>query len=114
MSEYFRSMVVLPSLSRRSELVTLAVHRLDEDGPVGIALELPAEPQDVSVHGPGRGKPLVPPHLVQQPLAGHDLPPMLHEVHQQIELLAGQPHLHPCPYDTPGAQVDARVAEGEL
>ena len=59
------------------------------------------------------GKPLVAPHLVEQPLAREDLAPMLDQVAQEVELLARQPDLDAGAEGLAGAEVEPRVGELE-
>src|SRR5207244_1911131 len=72
------------------EFVALAVHGENVCQVVRVGLELLAEPEDVGVHGARGREALVPPHLVEEALTSEDLPPVLDEVAQQVELLAGQ------------------------
>src|SRR5262245_66642238 len=78
--------------SDRGELVAVAVKGQDEDGAIGVGFELPAELQDVRVDSPRRGKPLVSPHFVEQPLARDHLAAMGDQVNEQVELLARETH----------------------
>src|SRR5262249_14324226 len=73
--------------------VTLAVHRHDIGRPLGVRLELLPKPQDVSVHRPRGGEPLITPDLVEQPLSSQDFSTVLHQVAEEVELLASEPHL---------------------
>src|SRR5262249_58080900 len=92
----------------------LSVHSLDPHRPVGIDLEFPAQPQDVRVDGARGGETLIPPDLVQQPLARDDLSAVLDEVHEQVELLAREAHVDARAEDTTSPQVDPYVPEREL
>src|SRR5213596_225612 len=68
----------------------------------------------MGIHRARRGKPLVAPHLVEQPLAGDDFTPVLDQEHQEVELLPRHPDLTPRLEHLPAAEVDPRVAEREL
>src|SRR5215470_16455279 len=102
------------SVSRRRELVTLPVHGDDERGPIGIGLELPSEPQDVRVHRSRGGELFVPPDLVEQAVARDGLTPVLQEVREQVEFLAGEGELTAGLEDLAAATVHAHVAKGQL
>src|SRR5262249_3407805 len=91
--------------------VALAVDRQNMRGPLGVLLELLAEPEHVGVHGPRRGEALVAPHLVEEPLPRQDLPAVLDQIAQEVELLARQADLGPGAEHLAGAQVETGVGE---
>src|SRR5215510_9394316 len=82
--------------------------------PVRIGLQLPAQPEHMRVHGPGRRKALVAPDLVEQAFTRDHLAAVLGEVDQEIEFLSREPHFFSCPEDAPAARLDAYDAERKL
>src|SRR5438477_4690473 len=76
--------------SRRPGLVTHPAHRQHHLGLLRVALDLRAQPLDVDVNEPGVGRVPVAPDLLQQHLAGEDLPRLAGERDQQVELERGQ------------------------
>src|SRR3954453_5859098 len=58
-----------------------------------IAFEFLAQFQNVVVHGAGAWVILVPPHFIQQLVAGDDAFGILHEEFQGLEFLRGKPYL---------------------
>src|SRR2546427_681582 len=59
-------------------------------------------------------RPKQPNDLVEEPVAGDDLARVLDQVAQQVELLAGEPHLPPALEGLARPQVHPHVAEREL
>src|SRR6185369_6849947 len=108
-----------PSWSRllldvAGETVPLAMRGQDVHGALGIALEFLAQSQDMRVHRPGRRKLIIAPDLVEQAIPRDHLSLVLHEIAQEIELLAGELDLATCLVDLAPAQAHSHVAEGEL
>src|SRR6185369_13460364 len=81
---------------------------------LGIALEFLAQSQDMRVHRPGRREVLIAPDLVEQAIPRDHLPLVLHEVAQEIELLAGELDLPTRLVHLAPSQAHPHVAEGEL
>src|SRR5207247_5882682 len=86
----------------------------DEVRALRIVLELLAQPEDMGVHRPRRRELVVPPYLVEQPIPGDHLAPVLHQVAQQVELLPREPHLLAGLEGLAAAQAHAHVAERTL
>jgi hypothetical protein len=86
----------------------------NELGTLRVILELLPQPEDVRVHGPGRGKLIVSPHLVQQPIAGDDFASVLDQIPQEIKFLACEPDLSARLEGLPAAQAQPHIAEREL
>ena len=79
-----------PTWSGRSRPVAHAAHGDDDLGPLGVLLDLGAQPLDVDVDEAGVTGVAVAPHLLEQHLAGEDLPRLARERDEEVELERGQ------------------------
>src|SRR6185503_534042 len=75
-----------------NELVTRAVHGEDEARLVRLGLNLLPQAHNVRVHGAGRGKAVVAPHILEQAIAAQGLARMAQKIFQQLEFLGGKIH----------------------
>src|SRR3954451_22856690 len=99
-----------PRCSRGTCLVADAAHGQHDLGLLRVALDLRPQPLDVHVDQPGVGGVSVAPHLLEQQLAGEDLPWFAGQRDQQVELQRGQRDRHPVTGDLVGRDVDLDVA----
>src|ERR1700761_437834 len=78
-----------------------------------VGLELLAQLEDLVIHGTRRGIDVIPPHLIEQELAGENVLGVLDEELEELELVGGEDDGFA---ETPGAhalEVDLAVAEAE-
>src|SRR5580765_5730752 len=99
--------------SARACLVADTADRHDDLGVLGVLLALRAQPLHVHVDQPGvRGVPVAP-DLLEQDLAGEDLPRLAGQRDQQVELERGEVERLPVALDRMAGHVDDDVADLE-
>src|SRR5690625_7198387 len=75
--------------------------------------DLRPQPLDVDVDQPRGGRVPVPPHLVEQDLAGEHLPRLARQAQQQIELERGEGEFFAVTRDPMPGDIDGEVADLE-
>ena len=100
-----------PLISGRARLVPDAAHGHDDLGVLGVVLDLRAQPLDVDVDEPGVTGVAVAPDLLEQHLAGEDLPRLAREGDEQVELERRQRERLAVALDRVAGDVDLEVAD---
>src|SRR4051794_21237328 len=101
-------------MSGRAGLVTDATDGHDDLGPLGVVLDLGAQPLDVDVDEAGVARVAGAPHLLEEHLAGEDLPGLARQRDEQVELERRQGQRLAVALDGVAGHVDLEVADRQL
>ena len=98
---------------RCGEAIADAAHGLQIDRSAGVVFQLGAEPAHVNVERPGIAKPIGPPNLVKQALAGDDRADIGHQQQEDFVFFLAQRDRLAAPGDDVGVHVEHDVTRDD-